>query len=168
MALTPMAVLPTERLGPEHLVAGLEQPVDCLRAARNAPRTALPHSGLLWSFPESHRCAIDAPSARPRPLRPRGGRTRSLRGVALAGLMDAHADDLATLVAMETVKALREALSEAMGAVTQGRFFAVEGMRLFGRTMPIEMAGKHDFIVREPFGVAGLIAASNTPIANIE
>ena len=54
-----------------------------------------------------------------------------------------------------------------MGAVSLGRFFAGEGMRLFGRTMPSALVGKRAMTVREPVGVAGLISASNTPLANI-
>ena len=132
-----------------------------------------PHDGtVLWSFPESDAATVDAAVSAARAAAsgwaidtsaPRRGEIV----LALAGLMEEHADVLASIVARETGKAPREAHGEVMGAVMQGRFFAGEGMRLFGRTMPSGVLGKRNMTVREPVGVAGLIAASNTPIANI-
>ncbi len=48
-----------------------------------------------------------------------------------------------------------------------GRFFAGEGQRLYGRTTTSGAPDKYAMTVRQPCGVAGLIIAANTPIANI-
>lgn len=86
---------------------------------------------------------------------------------ALCQAMEDHADALAGIVATETGKVLKDAKGEVGGAVQCGRFFAGEGTRLFGRTMPSGQAGKYNMTVRQPVGVAGLVIASNTPIANV-
>ena len=132
-----------------------------------------PHDGaLLWSFPDSGPEVVDRAVAVARTAAQDWGWRTSAphRGEILhelAGLMAGHRDELATIIAAETGKAPGEARGEVMGAVALGRFFAGEGTRLFGRTMPSGVVGKRAMTVREPVGVAGLIAASNTPIANI-
>jgi acyl-CoA reductase-like NAD-dependent aldehyde dehydrogenase len=58
-------------------------------------------------------------------------------------------------------------LGEVAGAVALGRFYAGEGQRLYGRTTTSGTADKYAMTVRAPVGVAGLIVAANTPIANV-
>lgn len=82
-------------------------------------------------------------------------------------MMEDRADELAEIVAEETGKAFGDARGEVGGAIQCGRFFAGEGTRLFGRTMPSGTADKYNMTVRRPVGVAGLIIAANTPIANV-
>ena len=86
---------------------------------------------------------------------------------ALCQAMEDNADRLAEIVAEETGKAFKDARGEVGGAIQCGRFFAGEGTRLFGRTMPSGQVGKYNMTVRQPIGVAGLIIAANTPIANV-
>ncbi len=88
-----------------------------------------------------------------------------LHDVAVA--LSARADEMARTVALETGKSPREALGETMGAVQQGIFMAGEGMRLYGRTTTSAVAGRQSMTVRCPLGIAGLIIAANTPIANV-
>lgn len=85
----------------------------------------------------------------------------------IANLMEARADELGAVVAGETGKSLKEGKGEVGAAVQCARFFAGEGQRLFGRTIPSGTAGKLNMTVRTPAGVAGLIIAANTPIANV-
>lgn len=75
--------------------------------------------------------------------------------------------EMARFVALETGKSEDEALGETMGAVALGRFFAGEGQRLYGRTTTSGVQNKYAMTVRQPCGVAGLIVAANTPIANV-
>jgi aldehyde dehydrogenase (NAD+) len=82
-------------------------------------------------------------------------------------MMEDRADELAKIVAEETGKAFGDARGEVGGAIQCGRFFAGEGTRLFGRTMPSGTPDKYNMTVRRPVGVAGLIIAANTPIANV-
>ncbi|HET6796322.1 MAG TPA: aldehyde dehydrogenase family protein [Gemmatimonadales bacterium] len=88
-----------------------------------------------------------------------------LRELALA-LRD-HQDDLARLVHTETGKSLKDARAESSGAAEMGFFVAGEGRRFYGRTTTSAVAHKMAMTVRQPLGVAGLIIAANTPIANV-
>ena len=86
---------------------------------------------------------------------------------ALADRMVARTEDLVAVVALETGKSPSEARGEVQGAITLARFFAGEGLRLYGRTMTSHVDGKLVASVREPVGVAALLGAANTPAANI-
>jgi aldehyde dehydrogenase (NAD+) len=76
-------------------------------------------------------------------------------------------DDVAGVVALETGKSFKEAMGETQGAIALGRFFASEGQRLYGRTTTSGVENKYAMTIRQPLGVAGLITAANTPIANV-
>ena len=78
-----------------------------------------------------------------------------------------HREEMAQVVAKETGKSLKEATGETEGAIQQGLFMAGEGQRLYGRTTTSGVANKYAMTVRQPLGVAGLIIAANTPIANV-
>jgi aldehyde dehydrogenase (NAD+) len=71
------------------------------------------------------------------------------------------------MVHQETGKSMKDALGETDGSIKLARFFAGEGQRMFGRTTTSGVAGRTAHIIRQPVGVAGLIAAANTPIANV-
>jgi acyl-CoA reductase-like NAD-dependent aldehyde dehydrogenase len=88
-----------------------------------------------------------------------------LRDVANA--MHARRDDLASVVALETGKSMKDALGETGGAVALAHFYAGEGQRLYGRTTTSGVPHRQTMTVREPLGVAGLIIAANTPVANV-
>ena len=77
-----------------------------------------------------------------------------------------NADVIARMVATETGKSFKEARGETGGAIQLGLFYAGEGQRLYGRTTTSGTANKYAMTVRQPIGVAGLIIAANTPIAN--
>ncbi|MCB2226158.1 MAG: aldehyde dehydrogenase family protein [Desulfarculaceae bacterium] len=85
----------------------------------------------------------------------------------VCNLMEARAEEIARIVALETGKSLAEARGETGGAIALGRFYAGEGQRLYGRTTTSGTANKYAMTLRMPCGVAGLIIAANTPIANV-
>ncbi|MFV0437396.1 MAG: aldehyde dehydrogenase family protein [Desulfopila sp.] len=86
---------------------------------------------------------------------------------AIAQAMHTHRHEIAEIVAMETGMAVKAALGETGGAIAQAEFMAGEGRRLYGRTMTSAVTNKYAMTVRQPLGVAGLIIAANTPIANV-
>ncbi len=86
---------------------------------------------------------------------------------AVANALLARQADMAGVVAAETGKSPKDAAGETAGAASLGRFYAGEGQRLYGRTTTSGMANRQALTVRQPVGVAGLIAAANTPIANV-
>jgi len=81
--------------------------------------------------------------------------------------MNARKNDLAEIVALETGKSLNDALGEVGGAIQCGLFYASEGQRLYGKTTTSGVKFKYAMTVRQPIGIAGLIIAANTPIANV-
>jgi aldehyde dehydrogenase (NAD+) len=88
-----------------------------------------------------------------------------LHDITLA--MRSHRDEIAAVVAAETGMAVKAALGEVGGAIALGEFMAGEGRRFFGRTTTSATPHKYVITVRQPLGVAGLIIAANTPIANV-
>lgn len=92
------------------------------------------------------------------------------RGLLLHKLvigMQNHQEEIARIVAAETGKSYKEALGETGGAIQCGLFYASEGQRLYGRTTTSGTPNKYAMTVRQPIGIAGLIIAANTPIANV-
>ena len=88
-----------------------------------------------------------------------------LREIALA--MRAHQEEIACIVHSETGKSLKDARGETAAAIEMGLFVAGEGRRFYGRTTTSAVPHKRSMTVRQPLGVAGLIIAANTPIANV-
>jgi aldehyde dehydrogenase (NAD+) len=88
-----------------------------------------------------------------------------LRSIAL--LMREHRDAIASLVARETGKSKKDALGETDAAIEMGFFVAGEGRRFYGQTTTSAVPNKSAMVMRQPLGVAGLIIAANTPIANV-
>jgi acyl-CoA reductase-like NAD-dependent aldehyde dehydrogenase len=76
-------------------------------------------------------------------------------------------EELANIVAAETGMSVNAALGEVGGAIAQGEFMAGEGRRFYGRTTTSAVPNKYNMTIRQPLGVAGLIIAANTPIANV-
>ena len=81
--------------------------------------------------------------------------------------MQNRQSEIARFVAAETGKSYKEALGETGGAIQCGLFYASEGQRLYGRTTTSGTPNKYAMTVRQPIGIAGLIIAANTPIANV-
>lgn len=81
--------------------------------------------------------------------------------------MKARQEEIAKIVAAETGKSYGSAYGETGGAIALGLFYASEGQRLYGRTTTSGVVNKYAMTVRQPLGVAGLIIAANTPIANV-
>jgi len=81
--------------------------------------------------------------------------------------MKQNQNDIAKIVALETGKSFKDALGETSGAISLGLFYSGEGQRLYGRTTTSGTTNKFAMTIRCPIGVAGLIIAANTPIANV-
>ena len=82
-------------------------------------------------------------------------------------LMQEHREAIAALVARETGKSRKDALGETDAAIEMGFFVAGEGRRFYGQTTTSGVPNRAAMVIRQPLGVAGLIIAANTPIANV-
>lgn len=85
----------------------------------------------------------------------------------IAQLLERDREAIAAVVAAETGKAPRDARGETDGAVEMGYFVAGEGRRFYGRTTTSAVPNRQAMTVRQPLGVAGLVIAANTPVANV-
>lgn len=85
----------------------------------------------------------------------------------LARLMRRDQQYIAAVVALETGMSFSAAMGETAAAIAQGEFMAGEGRRFYGRTTTSVTPHRYASTIRQPVGVAGLIIAANTPIANV-
>jgi len=92
-------------------------------------------------------------------------RGRILRRIAQ--LLERDREAVAAVVADETGKSPKDARAETDGAIELGYFIAGEGRRFYGKTIPSATPNRQAMTLRQPLGVAGLIIAANTPIANV-
>ena len=132
-----------------------------------APATGETLSVVARSTEEDVVAAIEA-AKRAQPAWAR--ETPAQRGAILrrvAQLLERDQAEVAAVVAAETGKAPKEAAGETGGAIEMGYFVAGEGRRLYGKTTTSAVPNRQAMIVRQPLGVAGLIIAANTPIANV-
>jgi len=131
-----------------------------------------PHDGSVLSRVTRSRAAeVAAAVAAARAAQPAWADTPAVeRGNLLhqaCNRLEQQSETLARIVAAETGKSLKDARGETAAAIALGRFFAGEGQRLYGRTTTSGQRDKYAMTVRQPCGVAGLIVAANTPIANV-
>lgn len=82
-------------------------------------------------------------------------------------LMMANQDDLAKLMTLEQGKPLAEAKGEIAYAASFIEWFAEEGKRIYGDTIPGHQADKRLIVIKQPVGVTAAITPWNFPAAMI-
>ncbi|ENT8681971.1 aldehyde dehydrogenase family protein [Escherichia albertii] len=82
-------------------------------------------------------------------------------------LMMEHQDDLARLMTLEQGKPLAEAKGEISYAASFIEWFAEEGKRIYGDTIPGHQADKRLIVIKQPIGVTAAITPWNFPAAMI-
>jgi succinate-semialdehyde dehydrogenase/glutarate-semialdehyde dehydrogenase len=82
-------------------------------------------------------------------------------------LMNQYADDLASLMTAEQGKPLAEAKGEVLYAASFVEWFAEEGKRAYGETIPAVAADKRMLVIKQPIGVCAAITPWNFPAAMI-
>jgi aldehyde dehydrogenase (NAD+) len=76
-----------------------------------------------------------------------------------------RADEIAATLTREEGKVLREAKGEVMKGISLLEYYAGEGFRMHGRTLPSETRDCFTYTLRQPLGTVGLIAPWNFPWA---
>jgi len=97
------------------------------------------------------------------------GRTPWQRGAILAQaarLMREQAEELGRLTVLESGKPMIQARGEWHVAADLFDWFAEEGKRACGRTIPSRLGSKRMTVIRQPLGVVGVITAWNFPAYN--
>ena len=82
-------------------------------------------------------------------------------------LINANADDLAQLITAEGGKPLAEAKGEVAYGASFVEWFAEEGKRTYGETIPATVADKRLVVVKQAIGVCAAITPWNFPLAMI-
>lgn len=96
-------------------------------------------------------------------------RTPYDRGVILARtalLLRDRADQIGRVTVMESGKPYPQGKGECLVAADLFDWFAEEGKRAYGRTIPSRAPGKRMTVLRQPLGVVGVITAWNFPAYN--
>jgi succinate-semialdehyde dehydrogenase/glutarate-semialdehyde dehydrogenase len=82
-------------------------------------------------------------------------------------LINENADDLAQLITAECGKPLPEAKGEVAYGASFVEWFAEEGKRAYGETIPATLADKRLVVIKQPIGVCAAITPWNFPLAMI-
>ncbi|VVE56873.1 NAD-dependent succinate-semialdehyde dehydrogenase [Pandoraea anhela] len=82
-------------------------------------------------------------------------------------LMVEHADDLALIMTLEQGKPLAESRGEILYGASFVQWFAEEGIRAYGETIPAQQAGRRIIVRKMPVGVCAAITPWNFPNAMI-
>src|SRR5690625_2630355 len=81
--------------------------------------------------------------------------------------MYSRVDEIATVITKEMGKPLTEAKGEIQLALDYLEWYAEEGRRIYGETIPASASNKRLSVIRQPIGVVGAITPWNFPIAMI-
>jgi succinate-semialdehyde dehydrogenase/glutarate-semialdehyde dehydrogenase len=114
---------------------------------------------------EDVRAAIDAADAAFEPWARRTAYERSAVLYNAYQLMLEKREALAKLMTEEQGKPIRMARTEVTYAADFLLWFAEEGKRVYGRTIPSARADQRFIVMREPVGVVGAITPWNYPIS---
>ena len=80
-------------------------------------------------------------------------------------LLAARKDEIAELMSREMGKPVRETRGDMQEGIDTAFYAATEGRRLFGNTVPSELASKWAMSFRRPIGICGIITPFNFPLA---
>ncbi len=136
--------------------------LDVVNPATGAVMGTVPEMGGA----ETRRAIDAAKSAMPE----WAGKTAKERATILRrwhDLMLENTDDLARLMTMEMGKPLAEAKGEVAYAASFIEWFAEEGKRIYGDTIPEHQSDKRIIVLKQPIGVTVAITPWNFPIAMI-
>ena len=132
-------------------------------------RNPAKQSDLIGLWPRSGREDVDRAAAAAKDAFPAWSRLPApARGDILrkvGDLLTARKDEVARAATREMGKVLTETRGDLQEGIDTAYYAGVEGRRLFGKTVPSELANKWAMSVRRPIGVCGLITPFNFPLA---
>jgi succinate-semialdehyde dehydrogenase/glutarate-semialdehyde dehydrogenase len=113
------------------------------------------------------RRAIEAAAVAQKPWRALTAKERQKPLRKLFDLMMENQEDLAVIMTAEQGKPLAESRGEIAYAASFIEFFAEEGKRVYGDTIPQHLPGRRIIVTKEPIGVFAAITPWNFPAAMI-
>ena len=124
---------------------------------------------VLAEFPsataEDVQRAIEAAQAALRDWKRTPGPERGRVIWRAANIARQRADEVARTLTREEGKILKEAKGEVLKGISLLEYYAGEGFRMHGKTLPSEARDTFTYTIRRPLGVVGLIAPWNFPWA---
>ncbi|MEQ8369268.1 MAG: NAD-dependent succinate-semialdehyde dehydrogenase [Alphaproteobacteria bacterium] len=136
--------------------------LEVINPATGETLTAVPDMGAVET-----RRAIEAADAAWPAWRSKTAKERAAVLRRWYDLIMAHADDLARLMTLEQGKPLAEARGEVVYGASFVEWFAEEGKRIYGETVPSHKADARILVLRQPVGVVGAVTPWNFPLAMI-
>ena len=131
------------------------------------PATGLDLAQVADLGPDDVEAALEA-AARAWPAwRAKTAKQRAELMLAWFRLMGQHADDLARIMTAEQSKPLAEAKGEVAYGASFIEWFAEEGKRVYGETIPTTDPNKRYLVIKQAMGVCAAITPWNFPIAMI-
>ena len=165
------ATLPSHTRSLVHSLAyidGLWQPAD---SAHTFPVHNPADSSLLAQVPQmgadETRRAIAAADKAWQSWRQTTAKERAVCLKKLHDLLHSHSDELARLISAECGKPLAEARGEVAYSASFFEWFAEEGKRAYGESIPSPSRDKRLITLRQPVGVVAAITPWNFPLAMI-
>jgi succinate-semialdehyde dehydrogenase/glutarate-semialdehyde dehydrogenase len=159
--LQEVALLRTNALIDGHWVAG------SARFNVNDPATGLKLAEVANLGAKETEAAIAAANAAWPAWRAKTAKERHAILMKWFALLHQHADDLARIMTAEQGKPLAEARGEVLYGASFIEWFAEEGRRVYGETIPTTDPNKRVLVVKQPVGVCAAITPWNFPIAMI-
>ncbi|RXT08783.1 NAD-dependent succinate-semialdehyde dehydrogenase [Ammoniphilus sp. CFH 90114] len=128
------------------------------------PATSEPVGVVSYGDDRDTAKAIDAAHAAFKGWSQLTARERSKYLNNLYELIRKNRDELAAIMSAEMGKPLGEAKFEALGAADNFMWYAEEGKRIYGETIPSSMANKRLMVIKQPVGVVAAITPWNFPV----
>jgi succinate-semialdehyde dehydrogenase/glutarate-semialdehyde dehydrogenase len=85
----------------------------------------------------------------------------------VAEILRSRTEEIAEVITTEMGKPMQESKNEIALAIDYLEWFAEEGRRIYGETIPASSPSKRLTVIRQPIGVVGAITPWNFPIAMI-
>ena len=146
----------------EWVGAGSNETMDVTNPATGEVLGTVPRLGV-----EETRRAIEAANDAWPAWRARTAKDRAAVLRRWYELMVDNQDDLARMMTAEQGKPLKESMGEILYAASFIEWFAEEGKRVYGDTIPQHAPGKRIVVTKEPVGVCAAITPWNFPAAMI-
>ncbi|KAF1021009.1 MAG: Succinate-semialdehyde dehydrogenase [NADP(+)] GabD [Paracidovorax wautersii] len=131
------------------------------------PATGLKLADVANAGPAEAEAAVAAADKAWPAWRNKTARERSLILRKWYDLILAHTDDLARIMTAEQGKPFPEAKGEVAYSAGFVEWFAEEGRRLYGETVPSTDNGRRLVVIKQPIGVCAAITPWNFPLAMI-
>ena len=167
MKTSPLATLNDPTLLKTHGLINGEWVAGSSRFDVNDPATGLKLVDVAdLGIAETHAAIAAANQAFPA-WRGKTAKERSAILMKWFNLMLLHADDLARIMTAEQGKPLAEARGEVVYGASFIEWFAEEGKRVYGETVPTTDNNKRYLVIKQAMGVCAAITPWNFPVAMI-